>query len=253
MLRKIIPFAVAVVGLLGLTAWYRHPISAWDEEADTDSPEDIHSTRIRQFLPKAEFAGEVSTIIHAPPSAIFSAIHSVTVDDMPIAKWIGQLRYLPGLLLGKAQTLPKTTETPPFIDQLQEGNTNIILAKIQDQELILGAIGKFHQIVDQEFVPLQSAAEFIAFEQPEYQKLAMSFFIHLLPDRSASRLVLVHGTHALSDEARRRFALYWLGIKPGGNLVTWLLLRAIKAIAEQGSPIATSERDTMFFEALAPE
>jgi hypothetical protein len=49
---------------------------------------------------------------------------------------------------------------------------------------------------------------------------------------SGYRLTLEHRTQALSPTARWKFALYWLGIKPGGNFVSWLMLRAIKRRAE---------------------
>ena len=45
-------------------------------------------------------------------------------------------------------------------------------------------------------------------------------------------VVLDHRTLALGDGAFWRFALYWLGIKPGGAFVSWQLLQAVKARAE---------------------
>jgi hypothetical protein len=232
---KAVAAAAAGASVLGLTAWYRYQVTSWDRDNDTDDPDDIRSTLIRDFLPDAEFTGEVSVVVHAPPSAIFAAIHSVTLDDMPLATWLGKLRYLPARLLGKAQPEAVAKQALPFIDFLQTEAGNIVLTEIANQELILGAIGKFHNLSDQQPVQLNSARDFVEFDHPDYQKLAMSFSLVPLPEGTGSRLVLVHGTHALSDAARRKFALYWLGIKPGGNLVSWLMLDAIKSIAERSS------------------
>ena len=231
-LWKAVAAAAAGASVLGLTAWYQYPVATWDEDDDRDDPEDIRSTRIRDYLPEAEFTGEVCVVIHAQPSAIFAAIHSVTLDDMPVASWLGKLRYLPMRLFGQPPVVDAKS-APPFIDLLLSEYGNQLLTEVPNEELILGVIGKFHNPSDQQIVPLQSAQEFIKFNEPGYQKLAMSFSLVPLENGSGCRLVFVHGTHALSDEARRKFSLYWLGIKPGGNLVSWLMLNAIKTLAEK--------------------
>ncbi|MBX3013091.1 MAG: hypothetical protein KF832_16355, partial [Caldilineaceae bacterium] len=99
-----------------------------------------------------------------------------------------------------------------------------------------GSVGKYHQLLDQAIEVLPDPVAFLAFDQPDYQKLAMSFRVdeHPVGNELAHcyRLTLEHRTHALSPAARRHFALYWVAIKPGGNFVSWLLLRAIKRRAE---------------------
>jgi hypothetical protein len=227
-LRDALSAATLTAGLFGLVYWYRRPIATWAVSDDEQVERDL----IHRFMPEAEFAGEVSIKIHASPQAIFAAIENVTLNDMPVAKWIGQLRYLPGKLSGEMEHNESATQTWPFIELLQ-ANQNIILAQEPNRELVIGAIGKFHNLLDQQMVALRSPSHFVAFDEPDYQKLAMSFRISSLTGTLAHRLTLVHGTHALSEASRRKFAFYWLGIKPGGNLVTWLMLRAIKTIAEK--------------------
>lgn len=230
-------FAVASVTALALGAialWYRRPIPTWQSTASEGNTQ----SQITKFLPKAEYSGEASVVIHAPADAIFSAIRKVTLADMPIANLLGSLRYLPAKSLGSAEP-----ETPvrqiPFLEVVQTEGGNIILAEQPDREIVIGAIGKFHNLMDQQVVPLRSAADFIAFNQPDYQKLAMSFLLSPTENGSAYRLSLIHGTHGLSRAASLKFALYWLGIKPGGNFVSWLMLRAIRALAEHQSDRTT--------------
>jgi hypothetical protein len=98
--------------------------------------------------------------------------------------------------------------------------------------VVLGAIGKFHHLMDQQFVPLYHAEDFLHFAQPDYQQLVMSIRVEGDDPKTGYRLVLEHRTHALSPAARRKFWLYWLAIKPGGNFVSWLMVRAIKRRAE---------------------
>lgn len=66
-----------------------------------------------------------------------------------------------------------------------------------------------YNLLDQQVVPLHSPDEFIEFNRPGYEKLAMSFKLTPLADGTGSRLTLVHGTHALSQDAHLKFAFYW--------------------------------------------
>jgi hypothetical protein len=222
--KLIVPGFVAAASLATFY-WYRRPIAPWQQRATRARS----ATLLQQYLPQAEFAGEVSTVTHAPADAIFAAMQQVTLADMPIANWIGTLRYLPTRLMGKSHTV--APDNTPFLQQVLSEGGNIVLGETPNQEYVIGAIGKFHNLFDQQIVPLSSSQEFLAFDRPDHQKLAMSFTI--APVAHGNRLTLTHGTHALSAGARAKFALYWLGIKPGGNFVTWLMLRAIKARAER--------------------
>lgn len=231
-------------GAIALATWYRRPIATWK----ADQSNRAGQSHIRTYLPHAEFPGEVTVTIHASPQAVYSAIQSVRMADMPIAGWLGTMRYLPGRFLAlfdpdriAFQEESPTVETlkaasameMPFIDLVLTQGGNIVLLDLPGRELVIGAIGKFHNPTDQQLVKLHTPAEFVEFDDPAYQKLAMSFRIVPLEKGERCRLEFVHGTHALSSASRRKFALYWLAIKPGGNFVSWLMLRAIRRIAER--------------------
>jgi hypothetical protein len=228
--------AAVASALLGVVYWYRRPLPT----ALIGEGNEAEYSWLYFYLPKAEFVGEVSVDIHAPASAIFDALKSVTVDDMPLAKWIATFRYLPSKLRGEVggRIAPDyANATEPFLMTLQTEAGNIILAEDPGQELVIGAIGKFHNLFDQQMVQLAAPKEFLTFNDPQYQKLAMGIRVNPLGDHSGYRLTLTHRTHALSQAARWKFALYWIGIKPGGNFVSWLLLRAIKSLAEEATEI----------------
>lgn len=226
--RGFVGAAILTAGLLSIVNWYRRPLPS---TPSGETLEDSYSL-LDLYLPDAEFAGEVSVDIHAPPSVIFDALRRVTLDDMPLAKGIGALRYLPGRLMGRGASV-ESVEAKPFLEVLQSEGGNIILDEEPDSEIVVGAIGKFHNLMDQQVVLLRHAGDFTRFDEPDYQKLAMSFRLSFLPDHTGYRLTLTHRTHALSRAARWKFALYWIGIKPGGNFVSWLMLRAIKSLAEK--------------------
>jgi hypothetical protein len=233
-------------GLLSIVYWYRRPIApetnpdsglepsvepifgAGEEEAQ------LYHCLLDQFLPEAEFSGEVAVEINADASTIYAALNRVTLNDMPIAKWLGNLRYLPSTLTGKARP-DSVSMSKPFLQTIQTEGGNIILAEAPNREIVFGAIGKFHDLRDQQIFPLHNADEFERFAQPDCQKMAISLRLLPLIDESGYRLKLIHRTHALSLEAHWKFALYWIAIKPGGNFVSWLMLRAIKSIAEKAT------------------
>src|SRR5829696_2948458 len=90
--------AAVASALLGVAYWYRRPLPT----ALVGEGNEAEYSWLYFYLPEAEFVGEVYVDIHAPASAIFDAIRRVTVDDMPLAKGIGTLRYLPSKLAGEA-------------------------------------------------------------------------------------------------------------------------------------------------------
>jgi hypothetical protein len=227
---KVAGAAAVAAGLLGIAYWYRRPIPS----AVLGEGLQAEYSLLDQYLPQAEFAGEVSVNIYAPVDTIFAALQRLTINDMPFAKWLGTIRYLPGLLVGKAESVA-SVENRAFVQVIQAEGGNIVLAEEPDSEIVFGAIGKFHNLIDQQVVPLSNADDFVRFSRPGYQKLAISFRLIPLDDGKGYRLALTHRTHALSREARWKFALYWLGIKPGGNFISWLMLRAIKSLAEKAT------------------
>jgi len=189
-------------------------------------------TLLDRVMPDYEFVGRVSIPVHATAVELFAALNEVTVRDMPLAQALGTLRYLPGRLIGR-KAPADGHENEPFMTQLI-ANGNAILAEEPDREIVLGAIGKFHQVLDQVPVRLIDAKQFEEFADPDYEKLAMS--IRVEHDRDEGQhLVLEHRTHALGPRAHRAFARYWLAIEPSGNFVSWLLLRATRRKAEKHS------------------
>ncbi len=196
------------------------------------------SERLGAWVPGAQFRDTVTiTGVHASPAEVFEALGQVLPSDMPVATLIGLIRYLPARLTGAQVPAAGgvASESPaerPFMTELLEGGGNLLLEEAPGVELIIGVIGRFHNLRNQQFVALDSPESFRTFDQPGYQKLAMS--VRILPGDPGAGLTLAleHRTLALDEQARRLFALYWLGIKPGGAFVTAQLLAAAKRRAE---------------------
>lgn len=193
------------------------------------------SRLIDAVMPIYEFRGVTSTVIRATPEQIFRALSTVTLADMPMANWLIYTRYLPSQLAGQAKD--QTPSNVPIRKAIQ-GSGNIVLAEAPNRELVVGAIGKFHSLVDQHPVMLQNPRQFAFFVNPAFQKLAMSWSIAGGNDQDGYRFVMENRTHALSARSRRQFALYWwLMIRTGSDIMSRLLVSAVKQRAEEAQKL----------------
>lgn len=190
----------------------------------------IPARLLDKLMPFFEFQDSIWVHVEATPRQIFRALDEVTTADMPLAWAMGALRYIPSILTGKMKLHLPGNE--PFVKQLMSSG-NTVLGKDHEREIVFGMLGKFHQLTDQAFVPFKDAVEFADFNDSAYQKLAMSIRVELDEPAGGYTLLLEHRTHALSDESEHKFGRYWLAIKPGGALVSKLLLDAVKQRAER--------------------
>lgn len=235
----------AVAGLL-LFRWVHHRKA--HRPAQSPQNTSIHSALIDEVLPSYEFSDLIGVEVQATPERIFTALDEVTLAEMPLAKMLGQLRYLPARLTGR---MPASAQDEPFM-KLVLGQGTTVLAEEPQREIVTGTIGKFHDSFDQQIVPLQGADEFYRFDDPDYQKLVMSIRVRETGAAGVYRLELEHRTHALSPSARRRFAWYWLVIKPGGAFVTKLLLKAVRRRAEAPATVLTCDEGSGVGKGLTP-
>ena len=160
-----------------------------------------------------------------------------------VARWqlladaLGSLRYLPGRLAGRLRR-PADYRTQPFFAQVAP----FVLAEEPGREVVIGSIGKLHDLLDQQVVALDGPEAFARFDRPGYEKFAQSVRVAGGDAASGWTVVAEHRTHAIGASARWKFALYWyLLVGWAGDLLLWLLLRAVKRRAERAAagPAAT--------------
>jgi hypothetical protein len=218
--------AMAAVGTVGLLA-----IRGWRQQVILLDSLEGQERLIDSVLPEYEFREVASVTIRATPQRIFDALREVSLVDMPLANALIQIRYLPGRFTGQINddAAPKSA---PILEQIALSG-NIILAELPDQELVIGAIGMFHNMLDQQPLLGLTPDAFAAFSDGRYQKLVMSLQIAGGDKMNGYRLVMENRTHALSDDSRRKFGVYWwLMIKWGSAVMSRILLGAVKHRAE---------------------
>lgn len=77
---------------------------------------------------------------------------------------------------------------------------------------------------------LRKVDDFVAFAEPGYAKMAMD--LRAVPDGDGARLETETRVFLTDRASRRRFAAYWLVVRPFSGLVRRLWLRAAKRRAE---------------------
>lgn len=186
-------------------------------------------TLLGEILPVYDFRGVTEVVIRASRESIYQALRAVTLGEMPLAYALGTLRYLPGLLTGRMRRQDDELHRPFF-----EVSNSPILAEKPNEELVLGTIGRLHNMLDQQFVPVADLTAFRQFHQSGFEKLAMSIRIAGGDAERGHSLIFEHRTQALDPEARWKFSLYWwLMIRWGSEVLVRLLLDAVKRRAER--------------------
>ena len=233
------PSGTAPAPLLGMTTTFLAFVlgalvtSIWFLRARAAALPVAPSARLDAWLPDAPFRDTIVVESSAPPARLMQALEEVTLREMPLASLLGRIRYLPALLGSKEAARRAHVELDrPFVAGVASGKGQLFLARAPD-ELVLGTVGKLHQIRDQEFAEVPTTADFAAFAQPNHERLAMS--IRAIPGDHGTWLALEHRTQPTDAAARRRFARYWRAIRPGGAFVTRQLLKAVARRAERGA------------------
>jgi hypothetical protein len=167
--------------------------------------------------------------IAAPEEEVWSALHQVTLREMPIFRALLTLRqpFLPlarrERRLGAGSDRPLLAEmvSGAFVPLAQRPTCEVVIGLIARPWLPNGGLGR----VDR--------AEFMAMEEPGWVKIVLGFRLDQVGP--ATLLLTETRVRATDAAARRRFWIYWLAIGWGSAVTRRAWLRAIKRRAEAES------------------
>jgi hypothetical protein len=161
-------------------------------------------------LPEFHHRERHSIHVHASPERALAAARATTLDDVPIVRLLFRLRGL--------RAAPREQ---PIWDALGAES----FQPLGEETLVL--IGK-------PWSPLsrpRKVDDFVGFAEPGWAKMAVD--LRATPDGDGARLETETRVYLTDRAARRRFAAYWLVIRPFSGLTRRSWLRAAKRRAEK--------------------
>ena len=185
-----------------------------------------NSHRIDEFLPIYHFNEIHSIHVNASASRCYQAVKTVTPAEISLFVILMTIRSF-SLRFARQARGPSSRTVPILSAFLQAGF--VLLADEIGPELVLGAVGRFWRPVQRAY-PLTRPEEFKAFSVADHVKVAASFLVE--GDDETSRVTTETRIFATDEVARRKFAFYWLVIRPGSALIRRDWLKAIRNRAE---------------------
>jgi len=150
--------------------------------------------------------------VAAPPQQALAAAKDVRLSDVPLARLLFRIRRL-------GATAPEGR-----LWDLFEANSFALLG--DDTFVLVGRPWQLRGGLRPE------VGDFAAFDDPGYAKMALD--LRALPDSDGTRLETETRVLLTDRRARRRFAAYWLVVRPLSGLTRRAWLRAAKRRAEAG-------------------
>jgi hypothetical protein len=162
--------------------------------------------------------------ISAPPEVVWDALHEVKLSGLPLTVVLSAARFLPVLLSGKGLG---HVHDRPFLDVLPVP----LLSSEAPVAVVFGGALQAWRLSGGESGPSLDADGLRDFSEPGWVKAVMDF--RLTPHGHGTELS--SETRVVSTDAgtRRRFALYWLFVRPGSTAIRWEVLTAVQLKAER--------------------
>ncbi len=175
-----------------------------------------------EVLPVYRFRERHERIIAAPPERVWSALLSITPQDLPLSRLLMGVRGAPAWLAGQRGGFGASGR--PIIDLFIAGG----FRKLRDDPprvLIAGAAMQPWRLVQGDVADVRDLAGFLAFKQPGFVRTAVSF--ELEPVENGTRLSTETRVRPTDAGAGHAFFPYWLVIRAGSGLIRREMLRAV--------------------------
>ena len=190
-----------------------------------------------RYLPCYDVTEVDAVVIDADPETTWQAIRRSDLGRSPVIRALLELRGLPVKLRRIISRRPAESALPPLtLDEMTRAGF-VLLEEVHGREIVLGQVSRPWRVSDPaDRAPAVGPSEFAAFDRPGFAKIA--FNIRLEPYGSGRTLVTTETRTATTDPATaRRFGRYWTLIGPFSGLIRRLMLRLVKADAEQRGPV----------------
>jgi hypothetical protein len=196
--------------------------------------------RIDEVMPRSDVHLEEHIIVDAGLRETYAAVLDTDLNDNRLTRLMIAARDLPNRLhrgrpsASAPQAASPARQRPTFRmrDGAGEGSGWVLLRDEPGVEFLVGLVGQFwHRDYGVVRLPPE---EFAGFDRPGYAKTVAGFVLH---PHGTGRTLLTYENRTVTtdDVARRRFATYWLVLRPFVRMMMRGALVAMKRQAEQGS------------------
>ena len=163
-----------------------------------------------EVLPDWHFRERHRRHVDADADRVFAAVHSLTLEDTPVAALLVRLRGL----------RPRVDK--PIFEEMRRAGFEVE-AEEPGRELIFAAVGQPWKVRGGE---RRHGVDFGTFAEPGFAKMAFNFRLDGSTLSTETRVLLT------DEHSRRAFRRYWLVIRPFSGLIRRVWLRAIARRAE---------------------
>jgi hypothetical protein len=175
-------------------------------------------------VPMADHVTRQSRVIDAPPDVVWEELHRLQLTSLPVSLLLSGVRALPVLLAGRGRRRGGRDRT--YLDVVPIP----ILASEPPSHVLFGGPLQAWRLFGGKKPPVLDAAELREWSRPGWVKVGIEF--RLTPALGGTRLTCETRVVATDPSTRRRFARYWLVVRPGSSAIRWELLTAVAMRAE---------------------
>jgi hypothetical protein len=175
-------------------------------------------------VPKADHVTRQSRVIDAPPSIVWEELHRLQLTSLPVSLLLGAVRALPVLLSGRGRRRAGLDRTLLDVVPIP------VLASEPPSHVVFGGLLQAWRLFGGKRPPELDAAGVREWSEPGWVKVGMEF--RLTRAVGGTRLSCETRVAATDAGTRRRFARYWLVVRPGSSAIRWELLTAVAMRAE---------------------
>ncbi|MCF6509944.1 hypothetical protein E9549_21500 [Blastococcus sp. MG754426] len=223
------------------------------QPSSSPSPPRPGALLIDEVMPRFDANVVQHVVVNADPRHTYRAVLDADLMDDRLTGLMVSARDLPNRLRAGTRSGEGPADgaepgaRPSFRmgDLAGAGSGWVVLRDEPGVELLAGLVGRFWQR-DYGIVPV-TAEEFLAFDRPGYARTLAGLVLHPYGE-GRTLLTYESRTRCTDDAARRRFAAYWLVLRPFVRLMLRGALVSMKRHAEHGR----SPRPTTSFAPLGP-
>jgi len=176
-------------------------------------------TTLDRFLPEFDQHEVHSRWINADPASVWTAVHEVTADEVPLARMLMRVR--------------RPNQARMAGPLLQRRSALRLLAQTEGTEIVRGMVTQAWRPTPRirNLADLQEG--FAAFSEPGWIKVGLD--IRVAAERGGTRLTTETRCKATDATAGAVFRMYWMLIRAGSGLIRRESLAAIARRAERVS------------------